>query len=74
MLRSRSDSFLKGLGQSRAKCQIHLIGYNFTSNCLRDFKLGSYFSQCKPTPNMTLTLTLKSSSKVKIFEISIKEN
>ena len=38
MLRSGSDSFLKGLGQ------IHLIGYNFASHCLRDFKLGSYFS------------------------------
>ena len=44
MLRSGSDSFLKGLGQSRAKGQIHVIGYNFVSNCHRDFKLGSYFS------------------------------
>ena len=45
MLRSGSDSFLKGQGQSRAKGQIHLIGYNFASNYLRDFRLGSYFSQ-----------------------------
>ena len=44
MLRSGSDLFLKGQGQGRAKGQIHLIGYNFTSNCHRDFKLGSYFS------------------------------
>ena len=32
-------------GQGRAKGQIHLIGYNFASNCHRDFKLGSYFSE-----------------------------
>ena len=57
MLRSGNYSFLKGLGQSRAKGQIHLIGYNFASNCHRDFKLGSYFSLGKPAPNMTLTLT-----------------
>ena len=31
-------------GQGQAKDQIHLVGYNFTSNCHRDFKLGSYFS------------------------------
>ena len=31
-------------GQGRAKGQIHLIGYNFASNCHSDFKLGSYFS------------------------------
>ena len=37
-----SDSILKG--QDRAKGQIHLIGYNFASNCHKDFKLGSYFS------------------------------
>ena len=47
MLRSGSDSFLKGLGQksrSRStKGQIHLNGYNFACNCHRDFKLGSYF-------------------------------
>ena len=42
MLRSGSDSFLKG--QDQAKGQIHLTGYNFTSNCHRDFKLVSYFS------------------------------
>ena len=42
MLRSGSDSFLKG--QGRAKGQIHLIGYNFASNYHREFKLGSYFN------------------------------
>ena len=44
MLRSGSDSYLKGQGQDRAKGQIRLIGYNFGSKCHRDFKLGSYFS------------------------------
>ena len=29
-------------GQGQVKGQIHLIGYNFASNCHRDFKLGSY--------------------------------
>ena len=43
--------------QGRAKGQIHLIGYIFTSSCHRDFKLGSYFSLWKATPNKTLTLT-----------------
>ena len=77
-LRSESDSFLKGLGQSRSKGQIHLIGYNFPSNCHRDFKLGSYFSLWKAAPNMTLTLTfefdLEKFTQVKIFKASIKEN
>ena len=71
-LRSGIDSILKGQSQGRAKGQIHLIGHNFASNCHRDFKLGSYFSLWKATPNMTLTLTI--SPKVKIFETSIKEN
>ena len=35
---------VKGQDQGRAKSQIHLIDYNFASNCHRDFKLGSYFS------------------------------
>ena len=35
---------VKGQGQGRAKGQIHLISYNFASNCYRDFKLGSCFS------------------------------
>ena len=35
---------VKGQGQGRAKGQIHLIVYNFASNCHRDFKLGLYFS------------------------------
>ena len=29
-------------GQGQAKGQIHLISYNFTSNCHRDFKLSIY--------------------------------
>ena len=63
---------VKGQDQGREKGQIHLISYNFASNCHRDFKLGSCFSLWKTAPNMTLTL--KSSSKVQIFETSIKEN
>ena len=59
---------VKGLDQGWAISQIHLIDYNFASNCHRDFKLGSYFSLWKAAPNMTLTLTLKSSTKVKFFE------
>ena len=35
---------VKDQGQGRAKRQIHLIGYDFGSNCHRYFKLGSYFS------------------------------
>ena len=55
-----------------SKSQIHIIGYNFTSNCHRAFKLGSYLDyeksyQIWPWP-WPLTLTLKSSPKVKIFE------
>ena len=59
---------VKGQGQGWAIGQIHLIDYNFASNCHKDFKLGSYFSLWKAAPNMTLTLTLKSSTKVKTFE------
>ena len=35
---------VKGQGQGQAKGQIHLISYNFVSNCHRDFKLGLYFN------------------------------
>ena len=59
-------------GQSRAKGQIHLIGYNIASNCQRDFKLGSCFNLWKAVPNMTLTLTFDldhgSLPKVEILE------
>ena len=58
----------------QAKGQIHVISYNFVSNCHKDFKLGLYFSLWKGASNMTLTLTLKSSTKVKNLETSIKEN
>ena len=34
----------RGQGQGQAKGQIHLIGYNFASNCHKGFKLDSYFS------------------------------
>ena len=44
-------------GQGQAKGQIHLISYNFASNCHRDFKLDLYFSLWKVASNMTLTLT-----------------
>ena len=30
-------------GRGQAKGQIHLISYNFVSNCHKDFKLGLYF-------------------------------
>ena len=59
---------IKGQDQGWAIRQIHLIDYNFASNCHRDFKLGSYFSLWKAAPNMTLIWTLKSSTKVKFFE------
>ena len=59
---------VKGQDQGWAISQIHLIDYNFASNFHRDFKLGLYFSLWKAAPNMTLTLTLKSSTKVKSFE------
>ena len=48
---------VKGQGQGWTKGQIHLISYNFASNCYRDFKLGSCFSLWKAAPYMTLTLT-----------------
>ena len=35
---------VKDKGQGQAKGQIHLISYNFASNCYRDFKLGLYFN------------------------------
>ena len=57
-LRSGSGSFLRGQGQNRSKGQIHLNGYNFWSNCHRDFKLGSYSTLWKVPPNMTLTFDL----------------
>ena len=66
-------------GQGRAIGQIHLIDYNFASNCHRDFKLGSYFSICKAPPNMALTLTFdldleKFIQGQNFWNISIKEN
>ena len=57
MHRSYSIVGVKGQGQGRAKSQIHLMGFNFASNCHRDFKLGSYFSLWKAASNMTLALT-----------------
>ena len=63
----------RGQGQGRAKGQIHLISYNFASNCHRDFKLGSCFSLWKTVPDMTLTLTLKSSTKVKFLKLQLRK-
>ena len=57
---------VKGQDKGRAKGQIHLISYNYASNCHRDFKLDSCFSLWKTASHMTLTL--KSLPKVKIFE------
>ena len=48
---------VKGQGHGQAKGQIHLISYNFASNCHRDFKLGLYFNLWKGASNMTLTFT-----------------
>ena len=66
-------------GQGQAKGQSHLIGYNFTSNCHRDFKLGSYFCFWIAAPNMTFTLNfdldLEKFTQGQIFwNISFKEN
>ena len=38
----------KGQGQGRAKGQIHLVGYNFASNCHRDFNLVHILVYEKP--------------------------
>ena len=68
---------VKGQGQGRAKGQIHLISYNFASNCHRDFKLGSCFSLWKAAPNMTLTFDLdfeKFTQGQNCWNISINEN
>ena len=46
--RSRSRSSKRSNSQN---------GYNFRSNCYRDFKLGSYFSLWKAASNMTFNLT-----------------
>ena len=53
------------------------MDYNFASNCQRDFKLGSYFSLWKATPNMTLTLTFdldKLKQGQNFWNISVKDN
>ena len=59
------------------KSQIHLIGYNFASNCHRDFKLGSYFSLWKPHQiwpwSWPLTLTLKSSLRSKFLKHQLRK-
>ena len=76
---SSSVGEVKGQGQGRAKGQIHLIGYTFSSNCHRDFKLGSYFSLWKTAPNMTLTFTFdldleKFTQGQNFLNLSINEN
>ena len=59
MHRAISIVGFKGQGQGRSKSQIHLIGYNFSSNCHRNFEFGSNFSLWKAAPNMTLTFDLE---------------
>ena len=76
MHRTQSIAGIKGQGHGWSKGQICLIGYNFWSNCHRDFKLGSYFSLWKAAPNMILTfdLDLKKFTQVqKFWNISVKE-
>ena len=67
---------VKGQGQGWAKGQIHLITYNFTSNCHRDFKHVHILVYEKPHQiwPWPWPLALTSSPKVKIFETSINEN
>ena len=70
---------VKGQGQGQTKVQIHLISYNFVSNCQRDFKLGLYFNLWKGASKMTLTLTfdldLEKFDQIQNFwNISNKEN
>ena len=50
---------VKGQGQGQAKGQIHLISYNFTSNCHRDFKLSIYFLFMKRRIKYDLDLDLE---------------
>ena len=50
---------VKSQDQGRAIGQIHLIDYNFASNCHRDFKLGSYFSFMKSCTKYDLDLNLE---------------
>ena len=68
----RAYSIVGVKGQGRAKGQIHLIGYNFASNCHIYFKLVHILVYKKPHQiwpwPWLLTLTLKSSPKVNIFE------
>ena len=49
---------VKGQGQGQAKGQIHLISYNFASNCHRDFKLGLYFMKRRIKYDLTFTFDL----------------
>ena len=63
---------VKGQSQGRAKRQIHLIGYNFGSNCHRDFKLVSLFLFMKSCTKYDLDL--EQFAKVKILATPIKEN
>ena len=49
---------VKDQGQGQTKGQIHLISYNFASNCHRDFKLSIYILFMKRRINMTLTFDL----------------
>ena len=54
-------------GQGQAKGQIHLISYNFTSNCHRDFKLSIYFLFMKRCIKYDLDLDLEKFDQGKKF-------
>ena len=54
-------------GQGQAKGQIHLISYNFTSNCHRDFKLSIYFLFMKRRIKYDLDLDLEKFDQGKKF-------
>ena len=63
---------MSGQGQGHPEGQIHLIGYNFSSNC-------HILVYEKPHPTMTLTLTFdldleKFTQGQNFWNISAKEN
>ena len=58
---------VKGQGQGQAKGQIHLISYNFASNCHRDFKLSIYFLFMKRRIKYDLGLDLEKFDQGKKF-------
>ena len=63
---------VKGQYQDQAILQIHLIDYNFASNCHRDFKFGSYFSFMKSCTKYDIDLDLEKFDQGKNFLKHIK--